>query len=149
MKVTVKPASRADLETLLDFRRDLWPEGSAAEHRRELERFFDGRAREPLAILVAEKNGEPVGFCELSVRPHAEGCSTERVAYLEGWYVAPEARRQGVGRSLVEVAEAWGRHQGCSELASDTDVDNRVSTAAHLASGFEEVGLVRCFRKEL
>ena len=149
VRVMVRPVTRADLEILRDLRCDLWPEGSAEEHRRELEGFFDGRARELQAILVAERNGEPVGFCELSVRPHAEGCSTDRVAYLEGWYVTPDARRHGVGRSLVGAAEAWGRHRGCSELASDTAVDNRVGTAAHLGSGFEEVGLVRCFRKKL
>jgi len=68
------------------------------------------------------------------------------VAYLEGWFVAPEPRGQGGGRALVAAAEAWGREQGCRELASDTEHENDVSTAAHLALGFEDVGLVRCFR---
>jgi aminoglycoside 6'-N-acetyltransferase I len=74
---------------------------------------------------------------------------TGRVAYLEGWYVLPESRRNGVGRALVEAAEDWARDQGCSEFASDTDVANAQSTSAHVAVGFEDVGLVRCFRKAL
>ena len=45
-----------------------------------------------------------VGFAEVSVRPYAEGCRGERVAYLEGWFVAEGARGHGVGRALVEAA---------------------------------------------
>jgi aminoglycoside 6'-N-acetyltransferase I len=88
-------------------------------------------------------------MAELSVRPCAEGCLTSRVAYLEGWYVVPEARRRGVGRALLQEAEDWGRTQGCTEFASDTQPDNDGSIAAHRALGFEDAGLVRCFRKEL
>ena len=70
-------------------------------------------------------------------------------AYLEGWFVVPKARRSGVGRALIVAAEEWGRSQGCSEFASDAQPDNEVSAAAHRALGFIEVGLVRCFRKDL
>jgi aminoglycoside 6'-N-acetyltransferase I len=69
------------------------------------------------------------------------------VAYLEGWYVVPEARRRGVGRALVESAEDWGRAQGCTEFASDALLDNDVSAAAHRALGFAETVQIRCFRK--
>jgi aminoglycoside 6'-N-acetyltransferase I len=71
------------------------------------------------------------------------------VAYLEGWFVLPEIRKRGVGRALVVAAEEWGRSQGCREFASDADPKNDVSKAAHAALGFVDVGLVRCFRKDL
>jgi aminoglycoside 6'-N-acetyltransferase I len=54
-----------------------------------------------------------------------------------------------VGRELVAAAEAWAREQGCREFASDTQLENTVSAAAHLALGFEDAGIVRCFRKTL
>jgi aminoglycoside 6'-N-acetyltransferase I len=128
----------------------LWPEGSDTEHREEIERFFAGRLREPLtALLATNHSGEPVGFAELSIRSFAEGCVTDRVAYLEGWYVVPEARRQGVGAALVRSAEEWARSQGCTEFASDALIDNHVSAAAHRALGFQETVQLRCFRKML
>jgi aminoglycoside 6'-N-acetyltransferase I len=49
----------------------------------------------------------------------------------------------------VAAAEAWARDRGCLELASDALAENAVSAAAHRALAFEEVGLIRCFRKAL
>ena len=147
----VRPAEPADAASWLEMRCALWPESPEAEHRDEVERYFSGRLlREPWTVLVAEdRDGRLLGFTELSVRPYAEGCLTHRVAYLEGWYVRPEARGQGVGASLVSASEDWGRSRGCTEFASDTQPDNEISSAAHRALGFTDVGLVRCFRKRL
>lgn len=149
--VTVRPVTADDRDDWLRMRVALWPEGSEAEHREEVGRFFAGGfPREPWEVLLAEgPGGSAAGFAELSIRPYAEGCSSGRVAYLEGWYVAPAARRSGVGRALVRAAEAWGRARGCNELASDTHPENDVGAAAHRALGFEDAGLVRCFRKPL
>jgi aminoglycoside 6'-N-acetyltransferase I len=131
-------------------RRALWPEGSAAEHRSELVRFFRGRSRASLGVLVAETDrGRPVGFAEVSIRAYAEGCRTDRVGFLEGWWVSPGERRKGLGRRLVEAAEGWARKRGCLEFASDALPDNRVSIAAHRALGFADAGTVVCFRKDL
>jgi aminoglycoside 6'-N-acetyltransferase I len=131
-------------------REALWPDGSAAEHAREIEQFFSGESSEPLAVLIAEDSERrTVGIVELSIRPGAEGCRTTPVAYLEGWFVEPKSRRQGVGRALVRAAEKWARAQGSRELASDTQPDNAVGIAAHRALGFSDAGIVRCYRKDL
>lgn len=147
---TVRLAQGSDAPTWLQLRRALWPGGSEREHRQEIDRFFAGLAREPLAVLLAEDGaGAALGFVELSIRANAEGCHTDRVAYLEGWFVVPTARRHGVGRALIAAAEEWGRSQGCAEFASDGEPDNEASSIAHSAVGFTDVGLMRCFRKDL
>jgi len=148
--ITIRSVKPEDAASWLRLRHALWPGGSEDEHREEIAQFFAGQAREPLAVLLAEdESGRAVGFAELSIRPSAEGCWSDHVAYLEGWFVAPEVRHQGIGRSLMAAAEEWGRAQGCPEFASDTEADNERSAAAHRALGFEETGLVRCFRKDL
>ena len=44
-----------------------------------------------------------------------------------GRYVVAQARRQGIGRALIQAAERWAAHQGCTELGSDAPRDNEVS----------------------
>lgn len=146
----VRSATAGDASAWLRMRGALWPEQQSDWHALEIDGFFAGQLRMPLEVLLAiDGSGTPVGFAELSIRPYAEGCSTDRVAYLEGWYVVPECRGQGVGAALVAAAERWARGQGCVELGSDTEIGNTVSAAAHRALGFEETVRIRCFRKAL
>jgi aminoglycoside 6'-N-acetyltransferase I len=146
--VEVRHAAPADAGSLARLRHALWPDGSEAEHRQEVERFLADPCPKGAILVAAGKTGL-VGFAEVSIRAYAEGCRTDRVGYLEGWFVETAARRHGVGRQLVTAAEAWARSQGCAEFASDAEADNDSSAAAHRALGFAEVGLIRCFRKDL
>lgn len=149
-RISIEPADAAVRQDWLRMRCALWPEGTRAEHRREIAAYFAGGSRDPLAVLVAYgPRREMLGFVELTLRSHAEGCAPGRIGYLEGWYVAPSARGSGVGRKLMQAAERWARAQGCREFASDAWAGNRNSRAAHRALGFEEVGTIRCFRKKL
>lgn len=146
----VRHVTPPDAPAWLDLRRALWPHASQADHARDVADFLEGRARMPLAVLLAQDGaGIAVGFAELSIRPYAEGCHSDRVAYLEGWYVIPEARRHGIGRSLIAAAEEWARAKGCTEFASDAELENYGSATAHEALGFAEVVRIRCFRKDL
>ena len=150
MLIHVRSATPADAPAWLKMRGELWPEDGTGTHAAEIAQFFAGALRMPLEVLVAvHETGGAVGFAELSIRNYAEDCVTDRVAYLEGWYVAPEWRRRGVGKALVDAAEAWARSQGCTEFGSDALLENEPSAAAHRALGFEETVQIRCFRKEL
>jgi len=148
VSVHVRPVRPDDRDAWVAQRCDLWPDGHH-EHADEVDAYFAGRAPEPAAVLVAVDGPRVVGFAELSLRACAEGCTTSPVAYLEGLYVVPDARRRGVARALVAAFEAWGREQGCREVASDTRADNQDSARMHLALGFEEAPPIRCFRKGL
>lgn len=113
-----------------------------------------GRLKDqPFQCLIALDAGrEPCGFIELSLRSSAENCLTAPVAYVEAWYVEPRARGRGVGRALMQAAMDFARSPGgwnCREIASDARPENRQSAAAHAALGFEDAGVIRCFRRSL
>jgi len=149
-RIRVRPVTRADASAWLEMRQALWPDDDPDSHAAEIEKFFAGELREPLAVFIAVNERDvPAGFAELSIRNYAEDCLTDRVGYLEGWYVTPEARRRGIGRALVLAAEDWARQQGCIEFGSDALIDNQISAAAHHALGFVETVQIRCFRKDL
>jgi aminoglycoside 6'-N-acetyltransferase I len=127
----------------------LWPDG-ADDHAKEIAQYFSSPRTNPLEVLLAcSGSGVPIGFVELSIRPYAAGCATNRVAFVEGWFVGPQYRGQGTGAALMKAAEEWGRANRCTELASDTELHNDGSIAAHKALGFEETERQVCFRKSL
>jgi aminoglycoside 6'-N-acetyltransferase I len=147
MLVTVRPIGRNDRTDWLRMREALWP-GSLSDHNEETRSYF----KEPsdhVIVLVAETDGRLVGFLELDHRKYAPGCEASPVAFIEGWYVDPSARGRGIGRALVESAEATARSLGRHEIASDAEMENSDGIAAHLALGFQEIERVVCFRKSL
>lgn len=147
--IEVRPPRPADAGAWLRMRQALWPDETGS-HAEEVKRYFAGELDMPLAVLLAvDQRDAAVGFVELSIRAYAEDCETNRVAYLEGWYVDPQFRRQRIGAALVAASEAWARAQGCTEFASDALLDNVQSAAAHLALGFVETVQIRCFKKTL
>lgn len=126
----------------------LWP-GSYEDHERETSAFFE-KIDPSLATLVIERlDGGLGGFIEMSRRPYADGCVTSPVAYIEGWYVDPDLRRQGLGAALMRAGEQWARDQGLREIASDTELGNDVSITAHKSLGYNETARVVCFCKKL
>ena len=134
-------------------RQALWPNASAEELSRELSAILSGKTPGtlPLVEFVAEaSDGSLLGFVEVGLRSHAEGCDPALpVGYVEGWYVTEDQRRRGVGKKLLAAAEDWAHRQGCVEMASDTSPENEVSQRVHKSLGFAEVERSINFRKAL
>jgi aminoglycoside 6'-N-acetyltransferase I len=152
----IRHVQPSDTAAWASLRAELWPDERRERLASEAAQFFEARPPRgggmPEAVLVAVESsarGTVLGFAELSRRDYAEGCESSPVGFLEGWFVVAEYRRQGIGAALVRAAEAWARALGCREFASDALADNAVSARAHRALGFDEVGLIRCFRKPL
>ncbi len=104
-----------------------------------------------MVILVSEdENGELIGFLEVGMRSHADGCNPARpIGFVEGWFVREKFRNRGLGAELMRSAEDWARAQGCLEMASDALIDNEGSLRAHEALGFDVVDRCVHFRKGL
>jgi aminoglycoside 6'-N-acetyltransferase I len=133
----------------LALRAALWSHCSRDEHLAEMAHFLT--QPEKYANFVAyDHTGRPVGLAEASVRTdYVNGTSASPVGFLEGLYVVPESRKQGIGRALVSEVSNWALSEGCVELASDTQLENSLSQNVHEALGFAETERVVYYCKTL
>jgi len=145
--VTIREIVEGDRADWARLREGLWP-GSLSDHDAETRTYFEKRPEAPI-VFVAETRGRLVGFLELDYRKYAPGCSSSPVPFIEGWYVEPGLQGRGIGRALVDAAEAFARRAGHREIASDAELENTAGIAAHLALGYEQVERVACFRRSL
>jgi aminoglycoside 6'-N-acetyltransferase I len=130
-------------------RQQLWPHCPREDHLSEMSSFCERPERFTQFVAYTE-SGQAVGFIEVAVRTdYVNGTDASPVAFLEGIYVVPEARRMGTARSLVAAAERWAINRGCREFASDAALENELSHAVHRALGFHETERVVFFRKLL
>lgn len=144
----IRPVTENDFPEWFRLRKKLWDEPTDEAHRSEMLDIFEHR--ETQFVVVAELDtARLIGFLEASIRPFVEDCHSDQVGYLEGWYIEPEYRRQGIGRLLVQAAEQWARQRGCEEMASDAEIGNDPSLKAHLRLGYEETSRLIHLRKDL
>ena len=147
MSFVVRRATAEDKASWLGLRQKLWPEAPAEYLLLDMDR----RLVDPdYAIFVASNtDGKLVAFIEAGLRAHCEGCETSPVGYIEAWYVDEHLRGQKLGRELILAAEHWAREKGCTEMASDTWLENDSSINAHLRLGYYEVERLVHFAKRL
>jgi aminoglycoside 6'-N-acetyltransferase I len=143
----VRRARPEDWSEWLRMRSALWPHCPKEEHESEMSALL--RDQGQAAFVSQRRDSALCGFIEVGIRPFAEGCQTRRVGYIEGWYVDPDSRWSGVGRSLVGAAEQWARTKGCEEMASDAEVTNLEGEEAHRRLGYTECSRLVHFRKKL
>ena len=111
---------------------------SAADERRYLKAL---RRYAHAAVFVAEEgNGVIVGRLSVGRDPHPASAHVADV----GLMVAMDARRQGVGRALLEAAIAWARSAGVRKLELHVFPWNEAAIALYEGFGFEREG----YRKE-
>lgn len=157
MKPRIRALTDADRAEWIRLRSELWVRSRKDFLEKDADTFLSTRRTGHFrrngmvaTVVVAELGpGKVVGFAEADLRPYADGCRSFPVGYLEGWYVAPELRRMGVGRALLRAIEDWARKEGCTEMASDTEITNETSQRAHRALGYTEVQRLTHFRRTL
>jgi aminoglycoside 6'-N-acetyltransferase I len=136
----------ADLDEWLRMRLALFSHHSPEELYTEMGEIMADQDNQP--VFVAERpTGGLGGFLEASSHVNTYGCKTSPVGYIEGWYVDPDLRLHGVGKQLIRAAEQWAIMQEYQEMASDCEIDNRVSLSAHLSLGYQEAERLIHFRK--
>ena len=91
-----------------------------------LERTFD---LDLDASLVAFDEGEPVGLVNLGVRGNR--------GWIGGLGIVPEARRQGVGRTLMDAVHEQARSRGIDEISLEVIEANKAAFRLYENLGYE------------
>ena len=104
-------------------------------------RFLNARLQEQssvifLAFSIDEKGmRQPCGFTQLY--PSFSSTTMERIWILNDLFVAPDGRRSGVGKALLERARDFGVETQAKELTLQTAVDNYTAQSVYDANGWQ------------
>ncbi|MCL1699538.1 aminoglycoside 6'-N-acetyltransferase [Lysinibacillus sp. Bpr_S20] len=143
----IKQANIEDVQTAAFLALQLWPNHTLDEFKEELGQLINA---ENATIFLAYVDDEAVGFAQCQLRTdYVEGTHSSPVGYLEGLFVKEQYRQKGFAKFLIESCEHWAKHKGCTEFASDCEIQNLESLAVHLKLGFSEANRIICFTKEL
>jgi len=145
-EISIREMTASDREAWTAMRQALWPDETVEAHLRGIGEIMDAS---DAWGFVATESGTAVGFTEVSIRKAANGCESQPVPFLEGIWVEPHHRRQGVGRCLIAPTETFLKALGFREFGSDSLIDNQLAHHAHAAWGFIETERVVYFRKLL
>ena len=88
-------------------------------------------------FLVAERDGQTVGYV---------GCQTVLdEGYITNVAGAPDWRRQGIGRTLIEELKKRAAKSGLSFVTLEARASNAPAIALYEGAGFRQVGVRRNF----
>lgn len=143
----IKKAGIEDSKIVADLAMLLWPGHEINDLEKEMINYIDS---ENGAVFIYFNETIGAGFAQCSLRnDYVEGTKSSPVGYLEGIYVEAEYRKRGIGKKLLTQCEEWAKSKGCSEFASDCELNNTESLKFHLKIGFEEANRIICFKKKL
>jgi GNAT superfamily N-acetyltransferase len=143
MDATIRTARVSDAQPIADLTAQLGYDVPAADVAARLARIL---ARGDHQVFVAELEGRPIGWLHALI---AEYLESGACVVIGGLVVDRGHRKRGIGRRLMERAEAWARERGCAvvRLWSTT-----ARTAAHRfyeGLGYANVKTQYAFAKSL
>lgn len=143
----IQPLTLEKLDTVTNLALRLWPDNAYKDLKNEFKSLID---HDNQRVFLYHDNHLDVGFAHVSLRvDYVEGTDSSPVGFLEGIYVSPDYRNQGIARELIEACEQFAKVKGCTEFASDCELTNLDSILMHEKLGFEETNRIVCFKKKI
>lgn len=147
MIVEIKTSTKSQVTQWIHLMSELWDDADWLSLQAEAKRIMD---KTTLTAFVAIEEEKCIGFSNVSLRyDYVEGAQTSPVGYIEGIYVQPIYRQNGIARELFERSMTWAKDNGCVEMASDVEATNVQSSMFHEKLGFQEVNRIICYIKSI
>ena len=108
-----------------------------AEHPWSVSQLRDELTLSHSRLLVAERDGEIVGFCDMHIASDD--------AHINEISVLPQHRRLGVARALLEEAEALCIKEKCERLTLEVRSRNMPAIKLYESMGLSQCGVRRRF----
>ena len=140
-EVTVREATAADVDTLVDMLVEVAGEGrwigteAPVDVERRRQRMAADVDAEDVIMLVAEADGEPVG--QLGLQLARYGVADLGMLVAAGW------RGRGVGTALMAEAVRRAREAGAHKIALQVWPHNTAAIALYQRFGFQREGYLR------
>ncbi|MFG6485588.1 GNAT family N-acetyltransferase [Roseateles sp. BYS78W] len=142
-------ATLADLEIvapLFDAYRQFYeqaPDIAAARH------FIRDRLQrdESVILLALDEAQQAIGFCQLY--PIFCSIDAKPIYSLSDLFVAPEARRVGAGRALLQAAERHARNTGRTRLELTTARTNKTAQSVYESLGWQRDEVYYAYAKRV
>ncbi|BBF91634.1 ribosomal protein S18-alanine N-acetyltransferase [Blastochloris tepida] len=131
LPATIRPAHLDDLDALAALETRVFATDRLS--RRSFRHFLTEDRDE---LLVAEQEGGVVGYALVIFR---RGTALGRLYSIA---VAPEAAGHGIGRALLQAAEAAAEARDCLFLRLEVREDNATAIALYRASGYRQIARV-------
>jgi ribosomal protein S18 acetylase RimI-like enzyme len=98
-------------------------------------------------LALDPESGAGLGFVQLY--PSFSSTAARRIWILNDLFVAPSARRRGIGRALLEAARDHGRATGARRLVLSTAATNREAQALYESFGYKRESVFVSYKLEL
>jgi GNAT superfamily N-acetyltransferase len=138
MKISVRPASQADVPALLNLYAELHPADLPPSTQTAFDVWRAIEAQSGRTVLVAESAGTVVGTVDCAVLPNLTR-GGRPFTLIENVVVTAGYRRSGVGSALLEAAVSLTRQAGCYKVQLLSRAERHAAHAFYESLGFQAV----------
>lgn len=140
VEYTIRDAGPDDAETIATMTLRLVPDSAVGRDRSAYQTYFSQPKTDAKpgtrTVVACDADGRPAGY--LTIRPDTDFFSGEARANIEQLATTAEAEGTGVGRQLMDWAEAWARSEGFRTIALDVFASNARARRFYGRNGYEE-----------
>lgn len=111
---------------------------ATSDFRRDESHWLPSLTADSQAAFIGELDGVAIGFITLHLlTPSSPLIRPQTVCRINSVCVAESMRSQGIGRSLMRLAQAWGEQHGAGSMTLSVWAFNVAAMALYEELGFE------------